>query len=386
MCKQIAAVVHPIVVYSFTMDYDDELYKNGDDSMKKNLVVLGGGYGGLAIIEELLQKGLPKHIAITLIDRQPFQGLKTEYYALAAGTSSDCELRVAFPKSPDVQLVLGEISSLDQQKKLVYVDGHDPISYDYLVIGLGSTDHYHGVLGAEQFSYGIQTFQAARKAYTALNNVEPYGAVTIVGGGLSGVEMASELRESRPDLNISLMNRGPRLLGGFPEGIQTYVADWLNEHQVQLLLNTQLERIEQQTLHILGSPKPLHTDITLWTAGIQPVPLVQQLQAEKDTGGRLKLNKHYQLLNDPAIFVVGDCASLPFSPSAQVAGIQGEHIAHILLAIWREKSIPVETIKLRGTLGALGKHCGFGVMGSMAIKGRVPRLIKSGILWRSKHF
>jgi len=356
------------------------------NALKKNLVVLGGGYGGLAVIHELLQKGLPSQIHITLIDRQPFQGLKTEYYALAAGTSSDSDLRVAFPQSPDVTIVLGEIQSFDQERKLVLVEGHDPVNYDYLIIGLGCTDHYHGVLGAEQYSYGIQTFKAAREAYTALNNVAPYGTVTIVGGGLSGVEMASELRESRGDLNIAIINRGPRLLGGFPEGIQTYVAEWLIEHQVELLLNTQIESVEQQSLCVHGNDKPLNTDITLWTAGIQPVPIVQQLNAKKDASGRLMLNQHYQLLDDPTIFVVGDCAALPFSPSAQVAGIQGEHIAHILLAIWRDKPIPVEQIKLRGTLGSLGKHCGFGVMGSMSIKGRVPRLIKSGILWRSKHF
>jgi len=357
----------------------------GDDIMKKKLVVLGGGYGGLALIHELLNKGLPNDVAITLIDRQPFQGLKTEYYALAAGTSADSELRVAFPQSPDVTLALGEVTSLDRTKKLVHVTGHDPIAYDYLVIGLGCTDHYHGVEGAAQYSYSIQTFQAARKAYTALNNVVPYGTVTIVGGGLSGVELASELRESRADLKISLINRGPKLLGGFPEGIQTYVAQWLREHDVQLLLNTHLQRIEENSLFVEGSDASLTTDITLWTAGIQPVELVQRMEAEKDKGGRLLLNEHYQLLNDPSIFVVGDCASLPFAPSAQVAGIQGEHIAHKLLAIWKNKNIPVEPIKLRGTLGALGKHNGFGVMGAMSIKGRVPRLIKSGILWRSKH-
>jgi NADH dehydrogenase len=279
---------------------------------------------------------------------------------LAAGSSSDSELRVSFPQSPDVTIVLGEIKSFHPLQKLVFVEGYDPLSYDYLVIGLGCTDHYHGVQGADQYSYGIQTFQAAREAFTALNNVAP--------------------------LNISLINRGPRLLGGFPDGIQTYVAEWLIEHQVNVLLNTQLESIEQNTLYVQGSDNVLQTDITLWTAGIQPVSLVQQFQAKKDASGRLRLNEHYQLLDDPAIFVVGDCAALPFSPSAQVAGIQGEHIAHILLAIWKDKAIQVEAIKLRGTLGALGKHCGFGVMGSVSIKGRVPRLIKSGILWRSKHF
>lgn len=354
--------------------------------MNKKLVILGGGYGGLALVNELIHKGLPKGTSITLIDRSPFQGLKTEYYALAAGTASDLQLRVAFPNSPDVHLAHGEITSIDREEKTVHVLGHDPISYDWLVIALGCIDHYHGVVGAALYANSIQTFQAARKAYTDLNNVKPYGHVSIVGGGLSGVEMASELRESRPDLNISLINRGPNLLGSFPTNVQTYVAEWFEEHDVNLLVNTALERIEPGALFAQGQAQHIEADAILWTAGIQPVELVQQLQVEKDNQGRLLVNDQYQLLSDNSIFVIGDCVSSSFSPSAQVAGLQGERVAKILHSIWHEQQpIKLEPMKLKGVLGALGKHSGFGVMGTMSIKGRIPRLIKSGVLWRSKH-
>ena len=353
--------------------------------MSYNLVVLGGGYGGLALINELLNKGLPKGTSITLVDRSPFQGLKTEYYALAAGTASDLQLRVAFPNSPDVHLALGEIIEINREQKTVYVEGHDPIHYDSLVIGLGCIDHYHGVEGASQYANSLQTFQAARKAYADLNNVKPYGQVTIVGGGLSGVEMASELRESRPDLNIALINRGPNLLGSFPSNVQTYVAEWFQEHDVNLLINTALHRIESGVLYAENQSRPIEANSILWTAGIQPVALVQQIQAAKDKQGRLIVNEQYQLLDDPHIFVIGDCVSSEYSPSAQVAGLQGERVAKVLHAMWNNYSVQLDPFKLRGTLGALGKHNGFGVMGKLSMRGRIPRLIKSGVLWRAKH-
>ncbi|UUZ84030.1 hypothetical protein LJK88_09850 [Paenibacillus sp. P26] len=64
----------------------------------KKLVILGGGYGGLTVAKELLDGKLPSDTVMILVDRMPYQGLKTEYYALAAGTVSDLEIRVKFPR------------------------------------------------------------------------------------------------------------------------------------------------------------------------------------------------------------------------------------------------------------------------------------------------
>ena len=69
----------------------------------KNLVILGGGYGGMRVLARLLPNELPKDISITLIDRLPYHCLKTEYYALAAGTISDQDVRVAFPEDPKIK-------------------------------------------------------------------------------------------------------------------------------------------------------------------------------------------------------------------------------------------------------------------------------------------
>jgi NADH dehydrogenase len=350
----------------------------------RKLVILGGGYGGLAIANELLEKQLPRDVSIVLIDRMPFQGLKTEYYALAAGTVSDLELRVKFPVDDRLTIAYGEVTGLDLNQQLIVLNGQETISYEWLVIGLGCTDKYHGIDGAEQYSTSIQTFSAARKTYAQLNDVKPYGQVSIVGGGLSGVEVAAELRESRPDLNIRIIDRGPSVLSAFPGRLQAFVAEWFEEHQVEMLGNVALHKLEGGILHDSHAATPIYTDVTVWTAGIQPVELVQGLMLPKDNQGRLIINKFHQLPDHTNVFVVGDCAALPLSPSGQAAGAQGKQIAEVMQAIWQDKTPRLGKIKLKGVLGSLGKKSGFGLMGGTPIMGRVPRLVKSGVLWRSK--
>lgn len=198
----------------------------------KRLVILGGGYGGLTVARQLVEKEIPMDTAICLVDRMPFQGLKTEYYALAAGTVAEKDIRIAFPVHPCLILHYGEVVGVDLQSRLVLLRDADPLLYDWLVIALGCTDKYHGIPGAEAHTCSLQSMDSSRKAYQRINNVRPYGQITIIGGGLSGVELAAELRESRPDLNIRILDRGPGILSTFPEKMQSFVREWFVQHEV----------------------------------------------------------------------------------------------------------------------------------------------------------
>lgn len=349
----------------------------------KRFVILGGGYGGHTIVQQLLNHPLPSDAVIILIDRMPFQGLKTEYYALAAGTVAESEIRSPYPVDPRLIVQHGEVTDLDLDRKLVMLAGQEPIPYDWLAIALGCTDKYHGIPGAEVHTCSVQSLTETRRTYQMIGNVKPYGQVTIVGGGLSGVEIASELRESRPDLNIRIMDRGPSVLSAFPGRTQRYVANWFNEHDVVMLGNTAISRVEEGAVY--DREIALATDVTVWTAGIQPVPLVQRLDLPKDRSGRLQIDAYHQLPDYPGVFVVGDCAALPFSPSAQVAGVQGTQVAEVVRAVWAGETPNLGKIKLRGVLGSLGKKAGFGLMGKTPVTGWVPRLLKTGVLWKSKN-
>jgi NADH:ubiquinone reductase (H+-translocating) len=352
----------------------------------KRLVILGGGYGGLTIAHQLLEKDIPSDTVITMIDRMPFQGLKTEYYALVSGTVSEKEVRVGYPIHPHLIMHYGEVDRISLDDKLIYLLGQDPIPYDMLVIGLGCVDKYHDIPGAEAYTCSVQTLSATRRTYQRVQDVRPYGQVSVVGGGLSGVEIAAELRESRPDLKIRILDRGPSILSAFPEKLQSFVREWFHEHDVEMLSHICLSRVEEGVVY--DGNAPFFSDVTVWTAGIQPSPVVQALPVEKDAMGRVKLDSYHRIPTHPEVFVVGDCASLPFSPSAQAAEGQGKQIAQIVRALWKNETPNLGLIKLKGVLGSLGKKSGFGVMGNRTVMvGKVPRALKSGVLWKSKrHF
>jgi len=350
-----------------------------------NVVILGGGYGGLTVVHELLEH-LPSDVRVTLVDRMPFGSLKTEFYSLAAGTASELDIRVAFPSHEQLDIVYGNVAEVDLERRtVVFASGErDPLPFDSLVIALGCTDNYHSIPGAAEFSVGVQSMAATRKTYQVLNDIRPYGQVTIVGGGLSGVEVASELRESRPDLNIRILDRSS-VLSAFPGKLQHFVASWFDEHHVELRKQIQIARLEEGVIY--NGSEEIRTDATVWTAGIQPTLLVQKMALPKDKQGRLIVNEFHELPDARHVFVIGDCSSQPYSPSGQLAQAQGSQVAQVLLSRWQGKEPRLSRIRLKGTLGSLGRKSGFGLMGTTPIMGRVPRMLKSGVLWKSRrHF
>ncbi|MGZ4161765.1 MAG: NAD(P)/FAD-dependent oxidoreductase [Neobacillus sp.] len=351
----------------------------------KNLVILGGGYGGMKVLNELLPNQLPEDVSITLVDRLPYHCVKTEYYALAAGTISDKEIRVAFPEHPRLIIKYGEITGIDTRNKKVQLKDDESIVFDDLIVGLGCEDKYHDVPGAEQFTYSIQSIEKSRITYSMLNNLGPGSVVGIVGAGLSGVELASELSESREDLQIKLFDRGKHILSAFPERLSKYVENWFQKHNVEIINNSNITKVEENILY--NHDQAIHCDVIVWTAGIQANKIARSLEGEKDRLGRLAITPHHHLPDDEHIFILGDCASLPHAPSAQLAEGQAEQIVEVLKSRWKGEEPPASfpPIKLKGILGSLGKKQGFGLMADRAITGRVARLLKSGILWMYKY-
>lgn len=351
----------------------------------KKLVILGGGYGGLQIVQDILHQGVPNNVDITVIDKNPYHSLKTEFYTIAAGTVADRDVRIDFPDDEHVHYVFSEVKEIDTENKQVVVNKktNNTIDFDYLVIALGCEDNYHGVKGTGKFTESVQNFSNARKTGLAVGNLNAYSKVSIIGAGLSGIEVASEIRESRPDLNIRLLDRGAVVLKAFDKKIQDYVKEWFAANDVEVLHHANVEYVEKDG--VCNNGVCYVNDVTIWTAGVRPNYLARNLPFEKDPYDRLIVNEFYQIPEQPNIYVVGDCAASIHSPSAQLATQQGEQVASILLAVL-QNNYPRKPakIKLKGALGSLGKSDGFGSMFQRPVTGLMPRLAKSGILWLNK--
>ncbi|MCA0972006.1 NAD(P)/FAD-dependent oxidoreductase [Halobacillus litoralis] len=349
----------------------------------RKLVILGGGYGGINILNGLLEE-VPDDVQIIVVDRNPYHSLKTEFYTIAAGTESDRHARVDFPTHEQVEYVFDEIEKIDSENEQIILRGKvESLTYDYLVIGLGCEDNYHGIEGASEFTESVQTFAKARSAGYSIGNLGAYKNVTVVGAGLSGIEVASEVRESRSDLNIRLLDRGDTVLKAFDSKIQNYVEKWFEKNDVEVIHGANVEYVERDG--VCNNGVCYMNDVTVWTAGVRPNYLVRELPFDKDSQDKVIVNDFYQVPSHQNVYVVGDCASSEHSPSAQLAGQQGESVAEILAAVLNDR-VPERPggVKLKGALGSLGKNDGFGNMLQKPMTGVLPRLAKSGVLWLSK--
>ena len=350
----------------------------------KNLVLLGGGYGNMRVLLRLLPNNLPEDVQITLVDRTPFHSLKTEFYALAAGTVPDQEVRVSYPEHERLKMVYGEIVEINREEKVVVLADGSRIPYDDVVIGLGCEDKHHGVPGADEYTYSIQTIGRSRETFNKLCGLPSNSIVGIVGAGLSGIELASELRESRPDLQIKLFDRSPRILRDFPERLSNFVKKWFDTHNVEVVSNSNITKVEPKVLHNHEETVKIFFKIQnnkdLWYFS------VRNLDVETDSSGRVVLSQYHHLPEDEHVYVVGDCAALPYAPSAYVAEEQAEQIVQVIQAKWKGKEVPEAKpeIKLKGFVGSLGKKQGFAFLADRTVTGRIARLLKSGILWMYK--
>lgn len=350
----------------------------------RNLVLLGGGYGNMRILLRLLPNNLPKDVQITLIDRAPHHSLKTEFYALAAGTTPETHMRVPFPEHERLSIVYGEVVKIDRDNKSIALADGKNITYDELVVGLGCEDNFHNVPGAEENSLSIQNMAKSRKAYDSISALPAGATVGIIGAGLSGIELASELRESRSDLQIKLFDRGPRILKNFPERLSKYVKKWFDKHDVDVVANSNITKVGSNVLH--NHEEQIDVDLVVWTAGIQPVKVVREMNLENEYG-RIAVNQYMQVPVDTSVYIVGDCAASQFGPSAQLAEEQGEQIVTTLKRVWANEPLPekMPDIKLKGFMGALGKKQGFVYLADTTVTGRIARLMKSGLLWMYKN-
>src|SRR5699024_3053879 len=177
--------------------------------------------------------------------------------------------------------------------------------------------------------------------------------------------------------------RGASVLRPFDAKIKAHVSDWFLKNDVEILHHANVEYVEKDG--VCNNGVCYVNDVTIWTAGVQPNHLARELPFEKDVQDKIVVNDYYQVPEQPQVYVVGDCASSVHSPSAQLAGEQGEQVADVLMSvIYGKKPKKPKEIKLKGTLGSLGKSDGFGNMMQQPMTGLLPRLAKSGVLWLNK--
>ncbi len=398
-------------------------------SKKIQIVVVGGGAGGLGLVARLGKKFGRKKFDIILIDRNQTHIWKPLLHEVAAG-SLDANLDEVGYRSHayrwNYRFFDGSLESIDRDARQVVIApivdetgreivARHRIRYDYLVVSVGSVSNDFGTPGVrENAIYLDDRTQADRFRKRLLNqclrvsramNADPASdarvRVAIVGGGATGVELAAELfnaakglayyglevfDESR--LDVTLLEAGPRILPALPEDLSQAATDELEAIGVHVLTRRQVTEITDEGI-ATSDGTFIPADLRVWAAGVKGPDFLQGIGGLETTpGNQLVVTSTMQTTRDERIFAIGDCARFvpegadrPIPPRAQAAHQMASTAYHNLCALIAGRKLRGFVYQDKGSLVSLSRYSTVGslmgnlVGGRMAVEGRIARII-----------
>ncbi|MFC4124627.1 NAD(P)/FAD-dependent oxidoreductase [Nocardia rhizosphaerae] len=276
--------------------------------MKHRIVVLGAGYVGATTAGRLAKRLHRDDVEITLVGADPDFVERVRMHQLAAGQDlPQRPLRELFAGS-GVRVRTALVTAVDVDRKTVALADAEPLRYDTLVYALGSTaaSEVPGVLG---HAYTLSGKPDALRLRTRLETLAAGSSVGIVGGGLTAIEAATEIAESRPDLTVTILARGG-------------VGDWLHDRARQHLRavfdrlgitvceDAEVTRVTERGV-TLADTSEFATDVTVWTAGFAVHPIAAATPLTVSDTGRVVVDRTMRSVSHPDVYAAGDAALAP---------------------------------------------------------------------------
>ncbi len=304
----------------------------GETSGKQpRVVIVGGGFGGLQIAKAL--RDAPA--AVVLFDRRNYHLFQPLLYQVATAELSPANiaapLRKILRKQKNTDVVLGEVTGVDFDNRIVSFDGGE-IEYDYLVLATGARQSYFGHDDFQAHAPGLKSIDDAlemrRRILLAFEEAEWEAdedarraklTFVVVGGGPTGVELAGAIMEiashtlpsefrniDTKTARVILIEGSPRLVAAMPEDLSNRVHRVLEEMGVEIRLHTIVTKVDETGICI--GDEHLPAENVFWAAGVQGQPLAHALGVELDRGGRVIVGPDLSIPGHPNVFVIGDAA------------------------------------------------------------------------------
>lgn len=401
----------------------------GAAARKTQIVVVGGGAGGLELVRKLGARYGRKRHDIILVERNRTHIWKPLLHEVAAG-ALDANLDElgyrAHCRRWGYRYFHGSIADIDRAAREVVLapmldeDGRELVAehrirYDWLVLAVGAVTNDFGTPGVREHCLFLDDREAADRFRNRLLNqclrvsrrmVTGQGAdervrIVIVGGGATGVELAAELYnaaaglrhyglevfdESR--LSVTLVEAGPRILPALPERLSEAAQRALEALGVRVLTATKVTSAEAGAI-LIDDGRRIEGDLMVWAAGVRGPDVLDGIGGLETTRNRqIVVRETLQSTVDERIFALGDCAFFrpegaerPIPPRAQAAHQMAETVFRNLVAAQEGRPLRPFVYRDRGSLVSLSRYSTVGsLMGSlsgrsMAVEGMVARLM-----------
>lgn len=381
--------------------------------MQSDIVIVGGGAGGLELACKLGRKLGPDKV--TLVDSRLYHVWKPSLHEVAAGTLDIHQEGLSYQMlahDRGFSFVYGAMTALDAAARRITIapvtaagDGEEvlperTLGYRSLVIAVGSTSNYFGVPGAREHTISLNATEDAERFRLRLLRLlaqaeqqKEDGAggsgldIVIIGGGATGVELAAELREAsgvyaaygfrrlqvKRDVRITLLEGAPRILAPLPERVSAAAARLLDQRAIRVVTDCRVNGIgPKQVSDNKGNVYP--ADLCVWAAGIRAPEFLGSLGLPVAKGGQIEVDAHLRVRGVADVYALGDCAACtdgngkPVPPRAQAAHQQADYLLKTFLRLDKGQQSQQDPYVYRdyGSLVSIGRETTVGsLMGSL---------------------
>ena len=375
----------------------------------KHIVILGGGYAGVSAAAKLrgikAQVTLVNHHSyhhLTTLLHQPVVG-RRDYRDLSLPLKDILPRPVRFLRGRVLKIVPGE-NSIEIRTR----EGRQDLACDIMVIALGWQPQFYDIPGLRQYGLTLDSLNASRLVHDRLeesliafdeNPEEKWRtSIIVAGAGLSGVELAGELADSRAelaqtfdlrpqDIKLYLIEGSHGLLYGLDPWLGEQAAIYLEEKHVVCLANTRIaEGLPDGVL--LSDGTKIQAGVVIWTGGVRGNIVLQESGLEVNRDGRATVNEFLQAKGYDNIFVLGDCAAATgvdgniLPPTAQLAVQQGNWVAGALDSLVKGGKMKPYLPSMEGILLSIGRQHALGIVRGHHVWGRVASILKDFIAYR----
>ncbi|MCW2967031.1 MAG: NAD(P)/FAD-dependent oxidoreductase, partial [Solirubrobacteraceae bacterium] len=308
--------------------------------MAWNVVIAGGGFGGLQAARTL-ERVLPPHSArVTLVNDVNFMLYTPLLPGAAAGTLEPRHVVVPLREQlKRTDLRLGAVVGADPATRTLRLrthEGHvEDLAYDQLIVALGSVSRTLPIPGLSEHGRGFKTLPEAialrnhvlgcLEAAETLEDPaerEPWLTFVFVGAGYAGLEGAAELQDFAVDVldlyprcrtqgvRFVLVEGRERVMGEIPESLAAFATAELRGRGMEIRTSTTLEEVTRDSATLSGGER-IPTRTLVWTAGVKPHPVVARLGLPLDAGGRIRVDRYMRVEGADGVWAIGDAAAVP---------------------------------------------------------------------------